>query len=474
MLGIIFIIIMMVFLFGITVFVHEWGHFIVAKKCGLKVEAFSIGMGPAIWKKEIDGIVYKIGALPMGGYVSLPQLDPAGMEKVQGDNEETPREELPDVSPWAKIAVAVAGPACNIIFALILGIGVMLLPRQEIREENGVFIAEVAEDSAAYEAGLRAGDEVRAVNGTKVKSWYDTQVESLLGSGKGKGVDFVVYNETDGERTLQLAVNHPEENPEQLIDGVRQAEPCQIFSVVSGMPAEKAGLQPNDMIYRVDNTVVTGVEHFRELIQQNPDTEIMMYVDRAGEKLTIPVTPEYNEENDMVMIGIQFGGSMGLPWTLTGNPLEQISSDSSSIFRLLKALVTPSESKQAASGLGGPVSIFQMIFVSLQIGLLTTLGLIRFININLAVLNLLPLPVLDGGHICFALWEGITKRKVPPKVVASLVNVFAILLLSAMAILTWRDTDRIWNVSRFFKGDQQQTEMTEPTPDVSPGETGAE
>ncbi|MEN8255147.1 MAG: site-2 protease family protein, partial [Verrucomicrobiota bacterium] len=116
MLEILYIVVMMLFLFGITIFAHEWGHFIVAKKCGLVIEKFSIGMGPSLWQKEIDGIVYKIGAFPIGGYVSLPQLDPEGMEKMQGGNEND-RKKLPDVSPWKKIAVAVAGPLCNIVFA---------------------------------------------------------------------------------------------------------------------------------------------------------------------------------------------------------------------------------------------------------------------------------------------------------------------------------------------------------------------
>ncbi|MEE9369006.1 MAG: RIP metalloprotease RseP [Pontiella sp.] len=458
---VLFYIAMMLFLFGITIFVHEWGHFYVAKKCGLKIEAFSIGMGPALWKKEVDGIVYKIGAIPMGGYVSLPQLDPIGMEKVQGDNNETNRNELPDISPWKKIAVAVAGPLCNIIFALFLALIVMLSPSDKMAEEDGVFIAKVEEDSKAYAAGLRAGDEIAAVNGNPIKSWYDMQVECLLGSGDESQVELTVKHLDLGERMITVSVNHPDKSAD-LIDGAFQASPCQVLEVVPGSAAENAGLLANDVLISIDNTMIQGSAHFIEMVQANPDTEVPLVVERDDQILKLNVTPKYSEENDMVMIGIQFGGALSLPWTLAGNPVEQIKSDASSIFRLLKALTTPSESKQAASGLGGPVAIFTMIWISLKMSLVMTIGLIRFININLAVLNLLPLPVLDGGHICFALWEGITRRKVHPHVVATLVNAFAILLISAMLFLSWRDVDRNWNISRFFK--KAPAEQVDPSP----------
>ncbi len=443
MLEILYIVFMMLFLFGITIFVHEWGHFIVAKKCGLVIESFSIGMGPALWKKEVDGIVYKIGAFPIGGYVSLPQLDPEGMEKMQGDNEND-RKTLPDVSPWKKIAVAVAGPFCNIVFALLLAAIVSLADAPE----TVALVGTVEEDSAAYAKGIRPADQIVAVNGKPVKTWYDAQVEALL-----SGNDFVVnLTVLSGGEThkIKLQANNPEEGG-PMFDGVSEAIPCILGRVAPGSPAEKAGIQPDDIVKVFGGTPVIDWNHFTELVQEYPDQAVAMTVLRGEEQVELTVTPKYDEGMERTLIGVSLGGSGAMPWVLSGSPIEQVKSDASSIFRLLKALTTKGEAKQAASGLGGPVAIFTMIWFALERGIFNALGLIRFININLAVLNLLPLPVLDGGHICFALWEGITRRKVHPKVVGTLVNVFAILLISAMLFLSWRDVDRNWNISRFLK-----------------------
>jgi len=455
MLEIIYIVAMMLFLFGITIFVHEWGHFIVAKKCGLVIESFSIGMGPALWKTEKDGIVYKIGAFPIGGYVSLPQLDPEGMEKVQGDTE-SDRKTLADISPWKKIAVAVAGPLCNIIFALILA----LIVSAAGAPESVALIGSVEAGSLAEQKGLRTADQIVAVNGNPIKSWYDAQVETLLGGGDDNVITITVLSGA-ATRDIEIQANDPTKG-EALIDGISEAIPCILGRVTPGAPADQAGVESGDRVKVFGGTRVVDWNHFTELVQEYPGQPVTMQVERGAELVELEVTPEYNEDIDRALIGVALGGSGSMPWVLSGNPIEQVKSDASSIFRLLKALTTPGESKKAAGGLGGPVAIFTMIWFALKLGIFNALGLIRFININLAVLNLLPIPVLDGGHICFALWEGITRRKVHPKVVGTLVNLFAILLIGAMVFLTWRDSDRMWNISRFFE--KAPVEQVEPPP----------
>jgi regulator of sigma E protease len=428
------------FLFGVTVFVHEFGHFIVARRCGLVVKTFSIGFGRAIFKWEKDGIVYKIGWIPFGGYVSLPQLDPEGMERIQGD---ASAEKFPAVSPWKKIAVAVSGPLGNIVLAVLLAVAVWLIPGNDAGTQIRPMIGNIETNCAAYAAGLRQGDEITAVNGAAVNNWYDFTVETMLknretadlGLSDGRVLEVPVVKGTEGIRT---------------IEGIEPALPCLFGSVTKGSPADRAGIKSGDTALTLNGMAILGWEHFTELVQAaEPGVPATLTVERKGEPLTLTIVPEYNSEYERIMIGVQLGGS-GMPWMLYKNPVDQLKYDALTIVRVLKALVTPAEAKQAAGGLGGPIAIFSLLAAAIKMGLVNTLGLIRFLNINLAVLNLLPIPVLDGGHICFALWHGITRHKVNVKIQTALINFFAILLIGAMLLLSYKDIDRSFSIKKFF------------------------
>jgi len=442
------------FLFGITVFVHEFGHFIVARRCGLIVKTFSIGFGRAIFKWEKDGILYKVGCLPFGGYVSLPQLDPEGMERIQGD---ASAGKYPDVSPWKKIAVAVAGPLGNIALASLLAIAIWLIPGNDAGTQIRPIIGSIETNSTAYAAGLRQGDEITAVNGAAIKNWYDFTVESMLKNSDTVALDL---RNTGVDRHLDVPVVKLDSG-ERVIKGVEPAIPCLFGSVTQGSPADRAGIKSGDTALTFNGITILGWDHFTEMVQAAaPGVPVALTVERKGEPLALSIVPEYNKEYERMMIGVQLGGT-GLPWMLYKNPLDQIKYDALAIVRVLKALVTPSEAKQAAGGLGGPVMIFTLLTMSIKMGVLNTFGLIRFLNINLAVLNLMPIPVLDGGHIVFALWHGITRRKVNVKVQTALINFFAILLIGAMLILSAKDVDRTWHVKDFFGKLLGRTEAVE-------------
>ena len=451
MLETIYLVFMILFLFGITIFVHEWGHFIVAKKCGLKVEAFAIGMGPALIKKTIDDVEYKICLFPIGGYVSLPQLDPSGMEKLQGDSNSSIK--IEDVSPWKKILVAIAGPLCNVIFALLLGLIVTLGDNPD----NPAIIGKIDNKSQAFNLGLRSGDKIIKVNNNEVYSWYDVQVESILSAKKL--IDFHIQRSENEIYIKGIAVNNPEESS-TFINGIHEAIPCVIGGVIKDSPAQKAGLQEKDIIKSVDDIPINDWYHFTEIVQKYPNNEVDIECIRNNEIIKLSLMPKFDNDANRVMIGVKLGGAASMPWTLNGNPFEQIKKDSDAIFRLLKALTTKEEAGQAAKGLGGPVAIFSMIWIALKMGIINALALMRFININLAILNLLPIPVLDGGHIVFSLFEGITRKKIPAKFISFLVNIFALLLISAMILLSFRDVQRVTSINTSSASTNQVNNIT--------------
>jgi len=198
----IYVALVVILFFGVTIFVHELGHYLVARWCGLVIKVFSIGFGSPIWKREVDGVVYKIGWIPFGGYVSLPQLDPTAMEAVQGsesadaeDEDEEPREPLPPVAAWKKILVSVAGATCNVLLAVVIAWVVYLVGMPATTANQESVLGFVAESSDAYAAGLRMGDRVQAVNGTPVSQWsqfiqeaamYDEVTLDVVASGGEK------------------------------------------------------------------------------------------------------------------------------------------------------------------------------------------------------------------------------------------------------------------------------------------------
>ena len=428
-------ILLALFVFGVTVLVHEFGHYLVARRCGLVVKTFSIGFGRAIFKWERDGIVYKIGWIPFGGYVALPQLDPVGMETIQGG---AGGETYAVVSPWKKIVVAFAGSAGNILFAVLLALAIWLIPGDEAGSKLLPVLGSVDETSEAFAAGLRRGDEITAVDGKVVDSWYDFNVELLL-----KNSDAVTLNilRTTGADVVIVPVVQDDDGM-RSIAGIQPAIPCLFGQVTPDSPAARGGVLAGDTALVFNGVPLLDWIQFTELVQQTtPGEPVSLIVERRAEPVELTVIPERSEEGGRILIGVRLGGG-SLPWMHHKNPIDQLRYDASAIFRVLKALVTPAEAKQAAGGLGGPIAIFSMLAVSVKTGLLNTLGLIRFLNINLAVLNLLPIPVLDGGHILFSLWEGITRRKVNAKIQIALINIFALLLVGSMIFLSIRDVDR--------------------------------
>jgi regulator of sigma E protease len=424
----VYAVVIVIFFFGLSVFVHEFGHFIAARLCGMVVDVFSIGFGPALWKKKMGDLELRVGWIPLGGYVMLPQLDPSGMETVQGEDGKPPRK-LPKMAVWKKIVVSISGAAGNIVFAFLLAWIVYASERHPTAGLEGAIVGGVQTNTVAYAGGLRAGDTVISANDHTVATWSD-----LIQIGSVNETLALRVKRADGamtDMTLQTSTNANPFNI-RMLEGVEPGSVCKVGLVVPGSMAEKAGLQSGDIIKAFDGQAVASRGHLIDRVQERDGQASAITVERKGALVDLTVTPVKDPDTGRIRMGIEFASMNGTPW-------QQIKQDATGIIRMLKSLVTPKEAGDAAKGIGGPLSIFSGMFMYAKVSFLLLIWFARFINVNLAILNLLPIPVLDGGHVVFALYEGIARRPPGEKVVRYLINFFAIVLIGLVVLLTFRD-----------------------------------
>lgn len=417
-------------LFGVTIFVHELGHFLVARWCGFVVETFAIGFGPAIWQRKINGVVYKIGAIPFGGYVALPQLDPTGMALIQG----TPEAAGPALSAmpaWKRILVSAAGAIGNMIFAVVLAWIVFLVGKPATPAEESAMVGYVATNSGAYAAGLRIGDEIRRANGESIGNWTDF----LMACSRYKDVT-VEVNRAGSTMTLTM----PGEDSLYKMDGKSL---CMVLSVESGMSADRAGLKRGDIIVGLDGQAVISRAQLIALVNERKGKTVPIAFKRDKTLMTGMVTPDYDEGTKLVRIGVQFNpNEVDFDRTVHPAPMAQLQSHSLAIVRVLRALTTPSQAKATSKQIGGPLAILISYYFIVKASFMVAVWFTCFLNVNLAILNLLPVPVLDGGHILFSLIEIVIRRPLPAKVITVSTNIFASLLIGLFVLLTYRDALR--------------------------------
>jgi regulator of sigma E protease len=444
--------------FGFSIFVHELGHFLSARACGFRIDAFSIGFGKAIWKKKIGATEYKICWIPLGGYVMLPQLDPAGMDKIQGKSGDM-EEPLPPVTWWKRIIVSVSGALGNVFFACVLAVVIFFLPQDRLEglHFDGPVVGFVGEGSGADQAGLRPGDRILAVNDKGVTSWGEFVTETHLSVQDGS-VSLSVSNILDNaESEVSVPVGTVKMGLRTMnsITNIYEAHFCGIASIMTNSPAERSGLRSDDVLVSIDGSHVVSIEHAVGMIRASQGVPVTFGIIRSGKHIELEVSPEILPETDGAFgVGVVLGKyDVNVPmWMQYRNPLEQLRSDFKTVGRVLKALVTPKESSKAAGALSGPIMIIPSMWAIMLSGIFSALSFVRFLNMNLAMLNLLPIPVLDGGHVVFAFWRGITGREIPERVVNALVNTFAVLLITAFIILSILDVSVF---AKFFNKEEE-------------------
>ncbi len=437
MLLILYTIALVILLLGASIFVHELGHFVVARWCGMVVDTFSIGFGHAIWKRKVGDVTYKIGWIPFGGYVALPQMDPTLDGKAET---ETRERALPPVAPWKRIVVALAGATGNILFAIPLAWLVFLAGRPAAPHETNSLIGYVETNGVAYASGARIGDQVLAVNGTMVNNW--TEISALCATSTV--ADLRLRSQTGAEKNVQLVLTNGLLGMKQMADLLPQ-QYCTVAKTMPGSAAAAVQIQRGDRVIECDGVRIFSRPQLTDIVTAREGRSVSIKLQRGADVVTLQITPQYNEKEKRALIGIIYTDwrfDVDLSKKTHPQPAAQLREHATMIFRVLHALVTPGSAGKTAELIGGPLEIIIEYWLMIQSSFMLALWFTCFLNVNLAVINLLPIPVFDGGHIVFALWEVVTRRAVHRKVANGLMNFFVILILCLAAFLTYRDVMR--------------------------------
>ncbi len=445
-LQIILLILVVITIFNIIIFVHELGHFLAAKWRGLKIDRFQIWFGAPIWKKEINGVQFGLGWIPAGGFVALPQMAP--METLEGGTvHEKP---LPPITALDKIIVAFAGPLFSILLALIAALVVWGVGKPADFVPN-TQIGFLIPGSPAEKAGLQIGDKIIAINGSKVNGFagsLESITERVILS-RGKEITFTVQRPGSTEPIDLTSGFQTDHTAWFQRGGLRHVGISPANSMVVGIvspksPAADAGLAKGDRILSVDGTHFYSIQQFSKYLKDQNFKSIRLSVEGVDHQVRdIVLTPERPlkpaNSDPKVGFGLDDSGDVDLRIVHPG-PLQQIKDSLNTMWVTVTSVIAP-DSSIGVSHLSGPVGIAKMQYQLLQTdnGWRRILAFMVVFNVNLAVLNMMPFPVLDGGHITLALLEKLFGRPVQAKPLEILQTICALAIVSLMLFVTSKD-----------------------------------
>ena len=446
-LKIILVVLEALFALNLLIFVHELGHFLAARWRGMKVERFAIWFGKPIWKAKINGVEYALGWIPAGGYVSLPQM--ATMEAIEGKTESS-AEQLPNASPLDKIIVAFAGPLFSFLLAIAFAVVVWQVGKPANIADNKPILGWVIPDGPAWKAGLRSGDRILEVDGHTISSYGSQSQDSLIWRViTSEGTNIALTYVRNGETNVTYAKPFKRETKWYERRALRQilvdiSSEALVGAVLTNSPADRAGLKHGDQIVAVNGEKIysiDAVEYAGDLMTNKNATPINITLRRGAEQFERQLLAEKptSPPNAPPIFGIVWLDNTNRTLTYPG-PWEQIKASGKQIFATIGAVV----SKRTEIGpqqLGGAVMIIRMYTNLFQNedGWRLVLWFSVLLNVNLAMLNMLPLPVLDGGHILLSLVEVIRRKAASPKILNYIQSGFAVALISFMLWIAFYD-----------------------------------
>jgi len=438
---------------GLLVFIHELGHFLVAKWSGIRVEQFSLGFGPKILGFTRGETEYKISILPLGGYVKM-----SGEEPEEGSI-------APVIDPrsfaaqalYKRVATVLAGPCMNLVLAFVLLPLVFLMGRMEpVFLEKPAVVVGVKKGSPAEAAKLEKGDQILEIDGFPTPTW-DEAMQRILVS-PSEEVSLKIRSQSSGaEETKRVKLDTAKEGKVGFL-GVEPhyflGNDALVDHVSPGSPAEKAGIQPKDKIVAISGQAVENWDDMSEKVAAAAGKPVSVEVQRGAEKLQLTLSPQYNESYKKWIIGISKAVPEGLMvkhrYSFT-QALEKGAHEFGRLFMLTLEVLKKLFSFQLSyKTLGGPIQIAEATANAAKSGMGDFFYFLSFMSLQLGVLNLLPIPVLDGGHLLFMLYEAIRRKpmSVKGRIIAQQVGMA--FLFTLMILVTLNDIDTVWGFKKIF------------------------
>jgi len=415
-----------VFALGVIIFVHEAGHLLVAKAFNVRVLTFSLGFGRRLFGVRRGDTDYRVSLVPLGGYVRLGGEDPAEVDPDDpGEFLNKPR--------WQRVLVYLAGPAMNVVLAILL-IAAVFMVGVEVSAIPDVppVVGHVVEGSPAARAGLAVGDEVVEIAGKPVDSWDEVQFAFL--TAPERAVPLTVLR--GGER-LALIVT-PDKVPKYEFGdaGVLPKQLPTVSAVLAGSPAEAAGLRPGDEIRGVDGRSIGSGNDFVEYVESRPGQALTVEVLREGLSVEVEVVPRLDGKVGRIGVNLSYFQRFG--------PLESFVQSARfnvqitrQTFQMLGKILTGEVA--AKSAFSGPIEIAALSGAAARTGLRSLVQLMGLISISIAILNLLPIPVLDGGQIAILLVESVRRRDLSLRVKERIHQVGFVLIMALMVMVLYFD-----------------------------------
>lgn len=433
---------------SVLIVIHEYGHFWVARRCGVKVLRFSVGFGEPIWRRlGKDGTEYVLAPIPLGGYVKM--LDEREAPVAEAEREFSFNRK----SLRARVAIVAAGPIANLLFAVV---AYWLLFVSGIPGLKPM-IDHVEPASIAAEAGVTAGDQIISVNGQVTPTWRAVMQTLVAEAEQGNAVDLEVASH-DAERQLRMQL--PQLGLEQAgqvltevgLVPMRPSVPAVIGELVAGGVAERSGLQTGDRLIAVNGEALSEWSQWVEKIQASAGELLQVTIMRGDERRVLDLIPERNEQG-VGFIGV--GPDMSAVQTpdalkaeIRYSPLPAVKEAVGQVWTFsvttLKSLWGMLVGSVSTDNLGGPISIAQIAGSSAEQGVQSFISFLAMISITLGILNLLPIPVLDGGHLALFLLEWLRGKPLDESVQAQCQRVGMILLLSLMFLAFYNDLTRLF------------------------------